>query len=63
MSRNSDPDERFDAETRPDETPTAMPEGSEIEETPLDVISDTGLEGGVDAVNEESEETEIDPEP
>ncbi|MHB1209562.1 MAG: hypothetical protein ACYC1I_07620 [Acidimicrobiales bacterium] len=61
MSHDSDPDGRFDIETKPDEPPTATLEGAEGEETPPDVISDTGVEGGIDALNEEPEEPENEP--
>lgn len=63
MPHDSDPNERFDVEEKPDEAPMAMLEGAAIEETPPDIISDTGLEGGVDAVNEDSEDTDVSPEP
>ncbi|MBW4078234.1 MAG: hypothetical protein HIU84_06945 [Acidobacteria bacterium] len=60
MSRDSDPNRRFDVETKPHKPPTGLPEGAESE-TPPDNISDTGVEGGVDAPNEELEEPEIKP--
>ncbi len=48
----------------PDEDPTdahgAIP-GGDVEQTPPDVISDPGLEGGVDAPNEEPEEPGTEP--
>lgn len=61
-SKRYDPDEEIGLDMEPEEALGAIlegagTEGEEVEMEP-DIISDTGLEGGVDAPNEEPEESE-----
>ena len=57
-SKQYDPDERVSLDTEPEEALEAILEGAGVEEARPDIISDTGVEGGVDALNEEPEEPE-----
>jgi hypothetical protein len=52
----NDPDEKFGLDMEPEEVFAAIFEEAGVEETQPDVISDPGVEGGVDAPNEEPEE-------
>lgn len=52
----NDPDEKFGHDMEPEEVFAAIFEDAGVEETQPDVISDPGVEGGVDASNEEPEE-------
>ncbi len=58
MGSEYGPDKTFSREIKPDETPAANREGDDAEEALPDVISDPGVEGGVDVVNEEPEESD-----
>jgi hypothetical protein len=53
-----DPDEKFSLDMEPEEVLGAIFEGAGVEEVQPDIISDPGVEGGVDAPNEEPEEDE-----
>jgi hypothetical protein len=53
-----DPDEKIGLDMEPDEVLAASFEGAGVEETQPDIVSDPGVEGGVDAPNEEPEENE-----
>jgi hypothetical protein len=55
MSSKYDPDERFSLDMEPEDALGAILAGAGVEP---DHISDPGVEGGVDAPNEESEEPE-----
>lgn len=48
------PDEKFGLDMEPEEVLAAIFEGAGVEEAQPDIISDPGVEGGVDAPNEES---------
>ena len=72
MSDKFDPTERFSLHPlegeevlaellgakEPEEAPGAILEGTGVEEVRPDIISDSGVEGGVDVLNEEPEEPE-----
>ncbi len=62
MARESASNERLDIETGSAEPSAALRDGAHSTDTPPDVISDTGVEGGIDAPNEEAEDLEIEPE-
>ena len=53
-----DPDEKFGLDMEPEEVLAAIFEGAGVEEAQPDITSDPGVEGGVDAPNEEPEENE-----
>jgi hypothetical protein len=53
-----DPDEKFSLDVEPEEALEAIFGGAGVEEAQPDFISDPGVEGGVDAPNEEPEEPE-----
>ena len=53
-----DPDEKIGLDMESDEVLAAIFEGAGVEETQPDIVSDPGVEGGVDAPNEEPEENE-----
>jgi hypothetical protein len=53
-----DPDEKFGLDMEPEEVLAAIFEGAGVEKAQPDIISDPGVEGGVDAPNEEPEENE-----
>ena len=53
-----DPDEKIVLDMESDEVLAAIFEGAGVEETQPDIVSDPGVEGGVDAPNEEPEENE-----
>lgn len=52
------PDEKFGHDLEPEEVLAAIFEGAGVEEARPDIISDPGIEGGVDAPNEEPVENE-----
>jgi hypothetical protein len=58
VANKHDPDERFSLDTEPEEALDAILEGAGVEEALPDIISDPGVEGGVDAPNEEPDEPE-----
>ena len=51
-----DPDEKFSLYMEPEEALEAILGGAGVEEEQPDIISDPGVEGGVDVPNEEPEE-------
>jgi hypothetical protein len=58
MAKKFDPDEKFSLDMEPEEALEAILGGAGVEEALPDIISDPGVEGGVDAPNEEPEEPE-----
>jgi hypothetical protein len=58
MGSEYEPDRNFSREIKAKETPKARLDEDGVEEALPDVISDPGVEGGVDVVNEETEEPE-----
>lgn len=50
--------EKLSGKVKPEETPEEPLGGDDVNETLPDVISDPGVEGGVDVVNEEPEDPE-----
>jgi hypothetical protein len=58
MSDRYDPNEKFSLDMEPEEALEAILGGAGVEEAQPDIISDPGVEGGVDAPNEEPEEPE-----
>ena len=55
MAHRNDPGEKSNLDVEPDEAPEAILYGADVDEALPDVISDTGVEGGVDALNESEE--------
>ena len=51
-------DEKLNLDKEPEEGLAAIFEGASVEEAQPDIISDPGVEGGVDAPNEEPKENE-----